>query len=219
MQLPAGRHTANAMFNKQNTHQQTQTSIRSWFVDLFPHKCCRNLWLVLAQSRHRYVRNLDLGEEMMSDPPSSDDADDARGPESYPNITPSQKAQLDSGLEHIRTLLDPTYATDREVREALWDSYFDVEGTIQWFLERREADEKAKKAREKQKGKTVLKLYPNFFSAFSFGNPPLLLAPRHGLRSYPSRLVTCYLDNRRFTRCHKTLRAAAPVFGESGKEG
>lgn len=89
---------------------------------------------------------------MASDPASSDDADDPRGPESYPNITPSQKAQLDSGFEAVRNVLDKTYATDREVREALWDSYFDVEGTVHWFLERRETDEKARKAKEKQKG-------------------------------------------------------------------
>lgn len=96
---------------------------------------------------------MDLNEEMMSDPASSDD--DARGLESYPDITPSQRVQMNSGLEHIRTILGEDIVSDREIREALWDSYFDIEGTVGWFLERKEAEEKAKKAKEKQKGKEL----------------------------------------------------------------
>lgn len=101
---------------------------------------------------------MDIADEMMSDPPSSDDPDDPRGPETYPDITPEQRTQMESGLTHIRSLLKRDLASDREIREALWDSYFDVEGTVQWFLDRREEQEKAK---EKQKGMI-------FFRSLSF---------------------------------------------------
>jgi hypothetical protein len=94
---------------------------------------------------------MDIADEMMSDPPS-DDPDDARGPEVYPDITQEQRAQMESGFTHIRSLLGRDLASDREIREALWDSYFDVEGTVQWFLDRREEEEKARRAKEKQKG-------------------------------------------------------------------
>ncbi|KAF8322269.1 hypothetical protein DL93DRAFT_2129917 [Clavulina sp. PMI_390] len=131
-------------------------------------------------SRHRYVRNLDLDEEMASDSPEYDDID---VPESYPGITETQRAQMNSGLDAVRGILDASYATDREIREALWDSYFDVDGTVQWFLQRRtEQVEKEKKAEDKRQGEIhILYIRPfpsDFFSLISgcsqwraFGSP------------------------------------------------
>jgi len=119
---------------------------------------------------------MDIADEMMSDPPSSDDRGDARGPEFYPDITPEQRAQMESGLTHIRSLLGRDLASDREIREALWDSYFDVEATVQWFLDRRDEEEKARKAKEKQKGMgsdRLLSLVP--LSIHLFCETPLLL--------------------------------------------
>ncbi|KAF9519272.1 hypothetical protein BS47DRAFT_85531 [Hydnum rufescens UP504] len=105
-------------------------------------------------SRHRFIRNLDLAEEMSSDPISSDDdIDDKRPPENYPGITPTQRAQMESGLVHVRSLLGASNSiTDRDIRESLWDTYFDVEGTVEWLLEKREEGaEAAQKGKIKQK--------------------------------------------------------------------
>lgn len=91
---------------------------------------------------------------MSSDPISDDDADAQRPPESYPGITPTQRAQMESGLIHVRSLVgDNKSITDRDIRESLWETYFDVEGTVEWFLEKREEETKAaRKEKTKQKG-------------------------------------------------------------------
>jgi HBS1 N-terminus len=92
---------------------------------------------------------------MSSDPISSDDdIDDKHPPENYAGITPTQRAQMESGLIHVRSLLGASNSiTDRDIRESLWDTYFDVEGTVEWLLEKREAGaEAAQKGKSKQKG-------------------------------------------------------------------
>ncbi|KAF8332582.1 uncharacterized protein EI90DRAFT_3122344 [Cantharellus anzutake] len=113
----------------------------------------------MVSSRHRFVRNLDISEELLADPVSSDEYDDA--PESYPGITPEQKAQMDSGLVHVRSLLGPEIlVSDRHIREALWDSYFDVDGTVDWFLTKHEEDRVEAERQEKEKQKALVREAP-----------------------------------------------------------
>lgn len=112
---------------------------------------------------------------MYSDPASSDD--DEVGPETYTGITSEQKVLMDSGLAHIRSLLGPDIGSDRYIRQALWDSYFEVEATTQWLLEQRDEAERAQKAKEKQKGKRTSGLsFVAFLSMLPFGNITLLPA-------------------------------------------
>lgn len=154
---------------------------------------------------------MDIADEMMSDPPSSDDLDDAKGPEVYPDITPEQKAQMESGFTHIRSLIARELASDREIREALWDSYFDVEGTVQWFLDRREEEEQARRAKEKQKGMMFysllfvvrLSMHPSCENPFlSYCQPGLPADPR---MPFPV-----------LSGCISTFRVATIVLGKPG---
>ncbi len=62
---------------------------------------------------------------------------------------------MDTGLAHVRSLLGSELSvSDRDIREALWDSYFDVDGTVDWFIQKHEEDqaEVARKEKGKQKG-------------------------------------------------------------------
>ncbi|KAK0521299.1 hypothetical protein OC835_006932 [Tilletia horrida] len=83
-------------------------------------------------SRHRAVRNLDLDEELAEDG-AYDYAEDP-----YEDITDQERAQLESALASVIDVLGPAQSsgfTDREVKDALWDSYFDVESTTAHFLD------------------------------------------------------------------------------------
>lgn len=44
---------------------------------------------------------------------------------------------MESGLEHIRAVLGSeaeSGLSDSVIRETLWDSYFDVEKSVEWLL-------------------------------------------------------------------------------------
>ncbi|QRW19182.1 Elongation factor Tu GTP binding domain [Rhizoctonia solani] len=66
-------------------------------------------------------------------------------------MTNEQKDQMAVGLAQVRSVLgekDASGVDDKQIKDALWDSYFDVEGTISWLLDQRakEAAAAAKKA-------------------------------------------------------------------------
>lgn len=106
------------------------------------------------QSRHRYVRNLDLSEEMASDGPSDeDDEESSMSPNYYEGITSAQKAQMISGLDHVRSVVGTGVVSDREIREQLWETYFDVDSVVNWWYDK---EEKEKAEKEKQKGRLIL---------------------------------------------------------------
>jgi HBS1 N-terminus len=44
---------------------------------------------------------------------------------------------METGLAQVRSVLgdlDESGVSDKQIRDALWDSFFDVEGTISWLL-------------------------------------------------------------------------------------
>ncbi|OBZ76119.1 HBS1-like protein [Grifola frondosa] len=80
-------------------------------------------------SRHRFVRNIDIGEELEDDA-LSDGADDDLSPEDY--------EQMINGLEQIRTTIgsaEESGLSDADIKEALYHYYFDVQRSVAWLLE------------------------------------------------------------------------------------
>ncbi|GLB33494.1 putative elongation factor Tu C-terminal domain [Lyophyllum shimeji] len=80
-------------------------------------------------SRHRHFRNLKIEDELDDDALSD-------GGEDY--MTEEQHARLLYGLEQVRQVLgdeDVTGLSDKDIKDALWEYFFDEEKTIQWALE------------------------------------------------------------------------------------
>ncbi|KAF8742195.1 HBS1 N-terminus, partial [Rhizoctonia solani] len=95
-------------------------------------------------SRHRDVRNMNIHDELAEDDVSDTYDEDEE-------MTNEQKDQMAVGLAQVRSVLgekDASGVDDKQIKDALWDSYFDVEGTISWLLDQRakQAAAAAKKA-------------------------------------------------------------------------
>ncbi|KDE08935.1 hypothetical protein MVLG_01027 [Microbotryum lychnidis-dioicae p1A1 Lamole] len=90
------------------------------------------------QSRHRAVKQLDLAEQL------DDDAIDSEGDDAY-DMDDEQYAHMESGLSAVQNLLGPnTPISDKEIRDSLWDSYFDIDGTVAYLLDAQHKREAAK---------------------------------------------------------------------------
>ncbi|GAA5863186.1 hypothetical protein JCM3774_000803 [Rhodotorula dairenensis] len=91
-------------------------------------------------SRHRAVKNLDLADELDD---GAFDANDSY----YEDMTSEQQAQMTEAFAQVQAVLGTdSPISDNQIRDALWDSYFDVDGTIAHLL-----DEQHKKEVRKQK--------------------------------------------------------------------
>ncbi|KAI9512734.1 hypothetical protein F5148DRAFT_731926 [Russula earlei] len=91
-------------------------------------------------SRHRFVRNLDLDEEL-DDGALSDGEDD---------MTPEQSAQMEAALESIRAVLgseEQSGFTDSYIGDSVWDFNFDIEETIKFLME---VQQRKNEARERK---------------------------------------------------------------------
>lgn len=92
-------------------------------------------------SRHRAVRNLDLEEELADDYYSDEDP--------YENISYEDQESLAAALSQALEILGPSDTSgisQREIKDALWDSYFDVDTAVGHLVE-----EKSRKEAKKQK--------------------------------------------------------------------
>ncbi|KAK7060217.1 hypothetical protein VNI00_000982 [Paramarasmius palmivorus] len=92
-------------------------------------------------SRHRYVKNLNLDEELDDDALSDGGEDE---------ITQEQHMQLIDALERVREVVgeeDISGLPDSEVRDTIWYYNFDLEDTIRWCLQE---SGKRRAARERQ---------------------------------------------------------------------
>ncbi|KAJ1311278.1 hypothetical protein OPQ81_009776 [Rhizoctonia solani] len=84
-------------------------------------------------SRHRDVRNMNIHDELAEDDISDTYDEDEE-------MTAEQKDQMATSLAQVRSVLGDKSESgidDKEIKDALWDSYFDVEGTISWLLDQR----------------------------------------------------------------------------------
>ncbi|GAA5958289.1 hypothetical protein JCM21900_001340 [Sporobolomyces salmonicolor] len=93
-------------------------------------------------SRHRIVKNLDLDDEL-------DDGGFDSGEDYYEDMTSEQQAQMASAVSAVQGILGPnTPISDKAIRDALWDSYFDVQGTIAFLLDEQHKKEVRRKKEE-----------------------------------------------------------------------
>lgn len=102
-------------------------------------------------SRHRFVRNLDLDNELADDDAFSDEAPE----DPYENITEEEREQLEVALSAALDVLGPSSTSgiaDRSVKDALWDSYFDVEAAVGHVLEEKSREQAAQRRREGEYG-------------------------------------------------------------------
>lgn len=93
-------------------------------------------------SRHRAVRNLDLDEELAEDSHNDFDFLD--------DLSPEDQDALEDALHVVfDTLGEPDECgfTERQMKEALWETYFDPEGAIDFLVQERERAEAQEKKR------------------------------------------------------------------------
>ncbi|KAI0722178.1 hypothetical protein C8T65DRAFT_134547 [Cerioporus squamosus] len=82
-------------------------------------------------SRHRFVRNIDINEELEEDAISD-------GGE-YEDLDQEDYDQMINGLEQIRRMLgdeDHSRLTDADIKDALYHYYLDVDKATNWLLGR-----------------------------------------------------------------------------------
>ncbi|KZT12883.1 uncharacterized protein LAESUDRAFT_19736 [Laetiporus sulphureus 93-53] len=97
-------------------------------------------------SRHRYVRNIDINEELEEDV-LSDGGEEELFPEEY--------EQLMRGLEQVRVTLgseEQSDISDEDIKDALSYYNYDVHQSVNWLLEEQE---KRKAARERKGEKSL----------------------------------------------------------------
>ncbi|WFD00159.1 hypothetical protein MYAM1_002906 [Malassezia yamatoensis] len=92
-------------------------------------------------SRHRAVRNLDLGAELAQD--EGDDLD------YLDDMSPEDQEAMDDALIQMQEELGPQQNSfsEREMREALYETYFNVDGAIALLVQEREKEEALAKKR------------------------------------------------------------------------
>lgn len=101
-------------------------------------------------SRHRAVRNLNLDDELAEE----DDDHDYTEENPYEDLSEHDHAQLEAALAQLVSVIGPSGTqhdasgfTEREMKDALWDAYFDVDQAVAVLVEersRREARDKRK---------------------------------------------------------------------------
>ncbi|KAI8975254.1 hypothetical protein BDF20DRAFT_836672 [Mycotypha africana] len=109
-------------------------------------------------SRHRAVRNLDV-DDILDDEDYGEDYDENDFNED--ELSNEDLDKLDEGLAYVYSVIgDDTFLTAKEIREALWEFYFDKEETVEWALER-----------AKQQKSSFFHLFYDFFQ-LCITNPP-----------------------------------------------
>ncbi|KAG6831884.1 hypothetical protein H0H92_007001 [Tricholoma furcatifolium] len=99
-------------------------------------------------SRHRHYRNINIEDEL------DDDALSDGGEE----MTDEQHAQLLHGLEEVRNVLGDESVSglsDKDLKDALWEFFFDQEQTIQWALEEQSRRQLARERKGPDTGKDL----------------------------------------------------------------
>ncbi|KAG2228809.1 hypothetical protein INT48_000082 [Thamnidium elegans] len=103
-------------------------------------------------SRHRAVRNLDIDDILQEDDYDSEYDEDAIDETA---ISTEDLETLEEALTYIYSIIgEDTILSEKEIKETLWNSYFDTEETLNWALEKIEkvkAIEEKKKAKEEAK--------------------------------------------------------------------
>ncbi|KAG8847044.1 Hsp70 suppressor, GTPase facilitates ribosomal subunit dissociation [Tulasnella sp. 330] len=131
-------------------------------------------------SRHRFVRNINIHDEL------DDDFDHEEDP--FEGITPAQQAQLDSATDSVVNLLGPerdSLIAEGEIRKKLWDVYFDVDDTLAWAF-----DEQKRRKSAKDKKDDALPVNPPDTLGASKPAKPLSALAQMAAKSKPSSSKT-----------------------------
>ncbi|KAJ8522995.1 hypothetical protein ONZ45_g508 [Pleurotus djamor] len=83
-------------------------------------------------SRHRDIRNLNLQDEL---------DDDALSDGGDFDMTPEEQEQMNDALEQVRHIVGDVYdcgISDADLKNVLWDRYFNVHETVGWVFEEKE---------------------------------------------------------------------------------
>lgn len=95
-------------------------------------------------SRHRAVRNLNLDDEL-----AEDDDYDVQDINPYDDISEDDRAQLEDALAQLVEVLGQPGSgsgfTEREMKDTLWDAYFDVDQSVATLVEERSKREQKEK--------------------------------------------------------------------------
>lgn len=95
-------------------------------------------------SRHRAVRNLNLDDEL-----AEDDDFDVQDVNPYDDISEDDRAQLEDALAQLIEVLgqpgNSSGFTEREMKDTLWDAYFDVDQSVATLVEERSKREQKEK--------------------------------------------------------------------------
>ncbi|KAG5716065.1 HBS1-like protein [Termitomyces sp. T112] len=100
-------------------------------------------------SRHRHIRNINIQDEL------NDDALSDGGEE---EMTDEQHAQLLHSLEEVRQVIGDEYVSgfpDNELKDVLWEYFFDTEKTIHWALEEQSRRQIARERKDPDMGKDL----------------------------------------------------------------
>ncbi|KAK0191295.1 hypothetical protein F5146DRAFT_594552 [Armillaria mellea] len=101
-------------------------------------------------SRHRDVRNINLNDEL-DDDPLSDGGDE--------EMTDKEQDELNATFEQVRDVIgdeETTGISEREIKQYLWDCFFDVNQTVQWALDEQERRRVARERKDTQDVPTVV---------------------------------------------------------------
>ncbi|GAV99456.1 HBS1-like protein [Lentinula edodes] len=112
-------------------------------------------------SRHRYVKNLNIADEL-DDDALSDGVDEEE-------MTAEQQLRMNDVLEEIRNLIGEEEISglpDSEIKDTIWYYNFDISESIQWCLDQQE---KRRAAKERQ-GEVLSR-------SLSLPPPPFLVVP------------------------------------------
>ncbi|KAI7901246.1 HBS1 N-terminus-domain-containing protein [Cokeromyces recurvatus] len=83
-------------------------------------------------SRHRAVRNLDIDDILDEDEYDSEYDENQFDEDELSN---EDLDKLDEGLAQVYSVIgEDTILSAKEIREALWYYYFDIDETIEWAL-------------------------------------------------------------------------------------
>lgn len=87
-------------------------------------------------SRHRFIKNLDVDEEL--DEFEGEDEED----EDY---DPNEDPKMRESLAQVRTVLGNEF-TDREIQESLWHTWYDADKTVNYLLSVSQRPQRSKSA-------------------------------------------------------------------------
>ncbi|KIM33546.1 hypothetical protein M408DRAFT_326241 [Serendipita vermifera MAFF 305830] len=147
-------------------------------------------------SRHRFVRNLALTNPQDDFEALSDGGEDENN-----EITPEQLAQMNSVREHIRAVIGPpkrSGISDKEIDDASWEYYFDLDQTMDHILEiqgRRNAAKERQAAKEREKQEKMAAMTGNArVGALRAGAPTKTSPKKSGKASGAATPVAAKMD-------------------------